>query len=161
MLLHLNLWIFQYSLVSRAWLKCLYSWEIKKINQWPAPIHLSIQPHGVTQLFLFLVDCAVDLVSIDFDLFVNLSFRQAVSMDLKLKYNLRAKIWDEKAKLHYISDNTVLQSGRRGQQKLSFPWCALSMSHDELCADSSWWAIDPPLGSPSGHHLSASLARAY
>lgn len=82
---------------------------------------------------------------------------------LKLKWTLGGIniIWKGERDFWPLTLGCGATGGGGGGRELSFPCDGLGMSHDEPCADSLWWVIDPPLGSPSGRCLLASLARAY
>lgn len=134
---------------------------IKKINlprDLPVFIHLFLHP-STNSWYLWHQSAIYRCWSINQPSFSFIS--QYFAYGFKCKPNGWNISSSWKGEITFLTICIVLWSGRPDWWRLSFPRCAPSLSHDEPYADSFWGAIDPPLGSPSGHHLKASLARAY
>lgn len=116
-------------------------------------IHPSIQPENIiSQPFVFFIYW---FWSNGQSTFMSSLWVQC----LKLKQIFVTQVCNGNLKWHFWQLTLVCGAAGFDGEDSVFLEGASRMSHDEPGADSSWWAIDLPLGSPPGHP-SASLARA-
>lgn len=151
-----------------AGFQCLFSCEIPEIHHWHVPMHPSSLGQGNWCQSAVCGSCRRSinhwLPSLGKSIFT--SNCPSSYGYLKLKWTLGGIniIWKGERDFWPLTLGCGSAGGGWGGgwgYELSFPCLGLGMSHDEPCADSLWWVIDPPLGSPSGRCLLASLARAY